>query len=167
MHTNERRAVTTTHFLQLFPHTTVRANFTEFLRILQISPMSWASTSSKVLAEIFVEDSDFDLDVADSLSDSSRQVCKTGWQDSVEMTDSFQTLFAAQNTVVTPQIFLSSSFIDSWKVVNEYLLKIEHMVACSLLVLCAKFGGTTSCKSGDNELWTQQLWFLNSKAKNA
>ena len=67
-------------------------------------------TFREVLAEVFV---DCDLDVADSLSDSSRQVCKTGWQDSVEMTDSFQTLFAAQNTVVTPQIFLSSSFIDS------------------------------------------------------
>ena len=48
--------------------------------------MSWASTNSKVLAEVFVEDSDFDPDVADSLSDSSEQACKTSQQDSVEIT---------------------------------------------------------------------------------
>ena len=71
-------------------------------------------TLREVLAAVFVDEhSDCNLDVVDSLSNSSRQVCKTGWQDSVEMTDSFQTLFAAQNSVVTPQIFLSSSFIDS------------------------------------------------------
>ena len=59
------------------------------------------------------ENCDFHEDAADFSSNSSEQVCGTGWQDRVEMTDSFQTLFAAQNSVVTPQIFLSSSFIDS------------------------------------------------------
>ena len=44
---------------------------------------------------------------------SSEQVCKTGWQDNVEITDSFQALFNAENTVlVKPQIFLSSSFTN-------------------------------------------------------
>ena len=34
-------------------------------------------------------------------------------------------------------------------------------------MMCAKFGGSTLCRSGDDELLTQGLWFLNSKAKNA
>ena len=55
------------------------------------------------------EDSDFDLDVADSLSNSSEQVCKTGRQDSVEM----RQFSDSENTVVTPKIFISSSFMES------------------------------------------------------
>ena len=44
-------------------------------------------THSEVLAQVFVdENNDFDTDVADSLSYSSEQVCKTGRQDSVEIT---------------------------------------------------------------------------------
>ena len=38
------------------------------------------------------ENCDFHEDAADFSSNSSEQVCGTGWQDSVEMTDSFQTL---------------------------------------------------------------------------
>ena len=40
---NEGREVTTTHFLLLFSCVTLRANFAEFLHILQISATSWAS----------------------------------------------------------------------------------------------------------------------------
>ena len=44
-------------------------------------------TLREVLAEVFVdENSDFDPDVAASLSYSSEQVCKTGRQNSVEIT---------------------------------------------------------------------------------
>ena len=50
------------------------------------------------------ENSDFDLDIVDSLSYSSKQLCKTGQQDSLEINDSFQTLFEAEDTVVIPQI---------------------------------------------------------------
>ena len=67
------------------------------------------------LAEVFVDkDSDSDVDVADSLSNLSEQVCRTGRQDTVEMTDNsdFQILFDAENTAVIPEIFLSSSFND-------------------------------------------------------
>ena len=35
MHTNERGEVTTTHFLQLFPCSTIRTRFAEFLHMLQ------------------------------------------------------------------------------------------------------------------------------------
>ena len=41
--------------------------------------------------------------------------CKTSWQDSVKIADSFHTHFDAFttfDTVVTPQMFLSSSFND-------------------------------------------------------
>ena len=59
--------------------------------------------------------------------------------------DSFR-LFDAENTAVTPQIFLSLSFTNCWKMVNEwYLLKVEHSVACSSL-MCEKFGGSTLCR---------------------
>ena len=57
------------------------------------------------------KDSDLDPDVADSLSNSSEQVCKTSQQDRVQVTV-FQTLFDAGNTLVTSQIFLSLSFTD-------------------------------------------------------
>ena len=68
-------------------------------------------TLREVSAEVFVDkDSDFDPDVADSLSNSREQVSKTSQQDSVEMT--VFRLFSAKNTVVTPQIFLSSSFTN-------------------------------------------------------
>ena len=76
MYTNERREVTITHFLQLFP----RAIFAEFLRILQISPTSRESNDATpfffssffVLAGVFVdEDSDSDVAVAESLSNVS------------------------------------------------------------------------------------------------
>ena len=61
---------------------------------------------------MFVDkDSDLDPDVADSLSNSSEQVCKTSQQDRVQVTV-FQTLFDAGNTLVTSQIFLSLSFTD-------------------------------------------------------
>ena len=51
-------------------------------------------TLREILAEVFVdEDSDFDLDVADSLSYSSEQVCEASRQDSMDITDSFHTLF--------------------------------------------------------------------------
>ena len=44
-------------------------------------------TIREVLAELFVDkNSDFDLDVADSLLYSSKQVCETGQQDGVEIT---------------------------------------------------------------------------------
>ena len=33
--------------------------------------------------------------------------------------------------------------------------------------MCAKFGGSALCRSGDDELWTQRLWFLSSKVKHA
>ena len=39
-HTDKRREVTTTHCFPLFIHATIRADFTEFLRSLQISPTS-------------------------------------------------------------------------------------------------------------------------------
>ena len=32
--------------------------------------------------------------------------------------------------------------------------------------MCTKFGGATFSKSGDKELWTQQLLFLSSGTKN-
>ena len=45
---------------------------------------------TRVLAELFVDDnSNLDLDVADSLSYSNEQVCETGWHCSVEMTETF------------------------------------------------------------------------------
>ena len=47
------------------------------------------------------ENSDFDLDVADSLSYSSEQVCKTSQKDNAEIT--VFRLFNAENTL-TPQI---------------------------------------------------------------
>ena len=72
-------------------------------------------TLREILAEVFVnEDNDFDPNLH-----SSEQVCETGQQDSVEMRDIFQTLFDAENTVVTPQIFLSSSFPSCQKMLNE------------------------------------------------
>ena len=44
-------------------------------------------TLKEVLAEVFLDDnSDFDLDVADSLSYKSEQVCEPGQQDSVKIT---------------------------------------------------------------------------------
>ena len=47
-------------------------------------------TLREVLAEVFVDEkSDFDPDIADSLSYSSEQVCETGQQDSLEITESF------------------------------------------------------------------------------
>ena len=74
---------------------------------------------------------------------SCEHMCETGWQDSVEITH-FQTLFNAENTVVTSQIFLSSSVINCWKTVNEWsVLKIKHGAACSLFIMCADFGGST------------------------
>ena len=58
-------------------------------------------TPKEVLTEVFVDkNSDFDLDVADSLSYLIEQVCEAGQQDSVKI--SFQTLFNAENTIVTP-----------------------------------------------------------------
>ena len=112
----------------------------------------WNYTLREVSAEVFVDkDSDFDPDVADSLPNSREQVCKTNQQDNVEMT--VFRVFSAENTVVTPQIFLSSSFTNCWKIVSEwYLLKIEHSTACSCLIMCAKFGGAALCRSGVNEL---------------
>ena len=57
------------------------------------------------LADVFADkNSDFDLDIVDSLSYSNEQLCKTGWQDSLEIKYSFQTLSEAKDTVVTPQI---------------------------------------------------------------
>ena len=51
-------------------------------------------TLREVLAEVFVdENSDFDPDVAASLSYSSEQVCEASRQDSMDITDSFHTLF--------------------------------------------------------------------------
>ena len=99
-------------------------------------------TLREVSAEVFVdEDNDFDLDIADSLSYSSEQVCKTGQQDNVEMRDIFQTLFDAENIVVTPHKFLSSSFPSCRKMLNERcVLKIEHSVACVFCIVCAKIG---------------------------
>ena len=89
---------------------------------------------------MFVDkNSDFDLDVADPLLFfklySTKHVCKTSWQDSVEI-NSFQTLFKAENMVAAPQISL---------------LKIEHSVACSPFVMCAQFGGSAFCRNGDSE----------------
>ena len=111
-------------------------------------------TLREVLAEVFVdEDNDFDPDIADSLSYSSKQVCKTSQQDNVEMRNIFQTLFDAENTVVTPQIFLSSSFPGCRKMLNERcVLKIEHSGACLFWIMCAKFGGSTFYRSENNQL---------------
>ena len=63
------------------------------------------------------EDSVFDLDVADSSSNSREQVCKTSQQDSVEM--AVFRLFDAENTVVTPHLFIFSPLTDCYKVWNE------------------------------------------------
>ena len=86
-------------------------------------------TLREVLARAFVDkDSDFDYDFAVSLGNSRKQVCETGWQDSVNM--SLQTLFDAENTVATPQLFLCSTSTHCSKIVNKlYVLKIEHSVA--------------------------------------
>ena len=47
-------------------------------------------TLRNILAEMFVDkNSDFDLDVADYLLYSSKHMCETSWQDSVELMDSF------------------------------------------------------------------------------
>ena len=68
-------------------------------------------TLREVLAELFVDDnSNFYLDVADSSSYSNEQVCETGWHCSVEMTETFFRLFDVENTVVTLQILIFSSF---------------------------------------------------------
>ena len=95
------------HF-SLFPCITVRANFTEFLCILTDFcniVIKCRRYTIKVSGEVFVDkNSDLDPDVAGPLSYSSEQVCKTGRQDGVETTGSFQTLFDAETTVVTFQI---------------------------------------------------------------
>jgi len=75
-------------------------NFFVFYTFLQ------HSEEVEVSAEAFIdENSDSDPDVSDSLSYSSKQICKTNQQDSAEMTvfrqcrnDSFQTPFDAENT---------------------------------------------------------------------
>ena len=60
---------------------------------------------SEVLDQVFVdENNDFDPDVADSLSYSSEQVCKTGRQDNVEITV-LRLSSMVKKTAVTPQIF--------------------------------------------------------------
>ena len=62
-------------------------------------------TLMEVLEDVFVdENSDSDPDVADSLSYSSQQVRETGRQDSLEIPDSSQTPFGAEDTIVTPPI---------------------------------------------------------------
>ena len=62
----------------------------------------------KVLAEVFVDKNiDFDPDVADSLSYSSKQVCKTGRQDCVEITGSFQILIDAETALQISVVRLS------------------------------------------------------------
>ena len=54
---------------------------------------------------MFVDkDSDFDPDVADCLSNSTKQVCKTNQQDSVQMTDSFHSLWCWKYTSDTSDI---------------------------------------------------------------
>ena len=75
MHINEGRQVTTTHFLQLFPHLTFRANSAEFLIFSNFFNMSMHGCNKfKVLDEVFIDEySHFDPDIADSLSKSSQQ----------------------------------------------------------------------------------------------
>ena len=112
-------------------------------------------TRREVLVRVFADkDSDFHSDFAVSLWNSRKQVCETGWQDSVNM--SLQTLFDAENTVATPQLFLCSTYTDCSKIVNEwYAMKIEHSVACSFLFyfcMCEKVFGSTLRRSGDNDL---------------
>ena len=59
MHTNGVREITVTHFLQLFPCITHRADFTSKCKHY---------TLREVLSEVFVDEhSDFDLDIAESL----------------------------------------------------------------------------------------------------
>ena len=69
MHANERREVTTTHFLQLFPCATFRGNLTDYKSVQHREQVPTIYTLREVLAEVFVdEDNDFDPDVGDSLS---------------------------------------------------------------------------------------------------
>ena len=104
------------HFFSLFPRTTVRANFAQFLCILTdfcIIMIKCRRYTIKVSLEVFVDkNSDSDPDVAGPLSYSSEQVCKTGRQDGVETTDSFQTLFDGENNSSNTSDILSSSFTD-------------------------------------------------------
>ena len=96
---------------------------------------------------------------------SCEHMCETGWQDSVEITH-FQTLFNAENTVVTSQIFLSSSVINCWKTVNEWsVLKIKHGAACSLFIMCADFGGSTLHRHSRRALNTAAVFFENQGQK--
>ena len=96
MHTNERREVTTTQSLQLFPYATFRANFGEVLVVVfvHIFQTSWASASATHSWRFYLKcllmrtvDSNFDPGVADSLSNSREQVHETSWPDRVEMTN--------------------------------------------------------------------------------
>ena len=74
-------------------------------------------TFKEVLDEELVDEgSNFDPDIADSLSDSSKQVSEIGWQNSVKIAEFSHSLRCFKSTtfdtVVTPQMFLSSSFTD-------------------------------------------------------
>ena len=52
-----------------------------------------------VLDEVFIDEfSNFDPDIADSLSNSIKRVSKTSRQDSVKISDSFHTHFDASNS---------------------------------------------------------------------
>ena len=88
---------------------------------LHISATSWVSTIREVLAELFVDkNSDFDLDVADSLLYSSKQVCETGQQDGVEITVFRLTLMLKRQYSRSNTSNISSlSFTDCWKTVKE------------------------------------------------
>ena len=82
-------------------------NQSKFHWISSYFTISWASTDVTHSGRWGVcwQNSDFDPAVADSLSSySSKQVCKTSLQDSLQITDSFQTLFDAEDIVVTLQI---------------------------------------------------------------
>ena len=62
-------------------------NFFSFYIFLQHHEEAPTLHSQGGFSEVFLdENSDFDPDVADSLSYTCEQVSKTGWQDSVEIT---------------------------------------------------------------------------------
>ena len=153
MHTskpNEGRSLQPTAFSyshQLQSEQIVQNLFAFFTNFPNITSKYWQCTLREVLAKVFVdEDSDFDSDIKLKTASVQNQSARHG------ANDSFQALFGDGNTVVTPQIFTSLSFTDCWKILNGYLSKIKHSIACSFLILCAKFGGSTLCRSGDNEL---------------
>ena len=107
----------------------------QFLQHREQAPMlhtqggfSWATVD---------EDRDSDPDVADSWSNLSEQVY--GWQDGVETT--VFTLFDAEKTVVTPQVFLSSShwLLKDWMNDTDW----QSSTVLPVRVMCAKLGGST------------------------